>query len=390
MPCISRQKPTDTVTRFRLGWVGVGILLGGWTAAGTPSYKIQVRESGVYRVTGDDLVRTGTFRAGIRSDRLGLRNSGQPVPIWIEDGGDGTFDPGDSIEFVGRRLAGKRGHLNEFSEYNVYRLETDGGSRMRMDTPALGGNCRAQPGQVRRVHLERDRLRVRFSTHAGADQEVWFWHRMSPLETHPVAIDLPIQDVDATSPALLRGHFRGWSRPPRKNSQADHQVELVLNGRRLGFTDWDNDVDGFLFEAALRPSALRSGPNRLELRVPRRVETGGSRAAVDVVLLNWIEVLYRRRPFTPVEPILLEPTTDDCLAFEAGSEARLLLYDEAGGRVSLDVPRGGRGLIKWRPEGSIWVVPRGAWRSPAAITVDRPSDLRARGHEADYLILSHS
>jgi hypothetical protein len=240
------------------------------------------------------------------------------------------------------------------------------------------------------VHLERDRLRVRFSTHAGADQEVWFWHRMSPLETHPVAIDLPIQDVDATSPALLRVHFRGWSRPPRRNGQADHQVELVLNGRRLGFTDWDNDVDGFLFEAALRPSALRSGPNRLELRVPRRVETGGSRAAVDVVLLNWIEVLYRRRPVPPVEPIRLEPTTDDCLAFEAGSEARLLLYDEAGGRVSLDVPRGGRGSIKWRPEGSIWVVPRGGWRSPAAITADRPSDLRARGHEADYLILSHS
>jgi hypothetical protein len=61
-----------------------------------PVFKLLVEEPGVYRVSYEDLVAAGLDRQGIASEGLALTDPAGPVPIWMEDGGDGAFDAGDS------------------------------------------------------------------------------------------------------------------------------------------------------------------------------------------------------------------------------------------------------------------------------------------------------
>lgn len=71
-------------------------------SAETPdAFRIVVREAGVYRVSFGQLETAGYRGAGLPSRRLGLTNDSRPVPLHVRDGGDGTFGPGDSVEFVG-------------------------------------------------------------------------------------------------------------------------------------------------------------------------------------------------------------------------------------------------------------------------------------------------
>ncbi|MGE0682529.1 MAG: hypothetical protein AB7P69_16715, partial [Candidatus Binatia bacterium] len=79
--------------------------LGASTAAQTaPIFKIALVESGVYRVTYEDLVAAGFSQTLIAASSLALSNEGAPVPLWVEDGGDGRFGPGVWFVFVGRSL----------------------------------------------------------------------------------------------------------------------------------------------------------------------------------------------------------------------------------------------------------------------------------------------
>ena len=113
--------------------LAVPLLAAAPTAAATPpipaapedsAFKIFLSEPGVYRVSYEDLVKAG-LGSRPESELMGLSNRGRPVPIWIDDAGDGEFGPGDHLEFIGDRLAGEVTYYNEHSNLNVYRLRLD-------------------------------------------------------------------------------------------------------------------------------------------------------------------------------------------------------------------------------------------------------------------------
>lgn len=78
-------------------------------------YRITVPETGIYKVTYNDLTTLGASVSGLPSARIALFGNGggmlaesnavsrhddlQEMPIEIHDGGDGTFDPGDYFVF---------------------------------------------------------------------------------------------------------------------------------------------------------------------------------------------------------------------------------------------------------------------------------------------------
>lgn len=83
-----------------------------------PSLKIGVTQDGVYRIRYEDLVSAGLTNQAEPSSNIALygNKSGMlpyfntpdipddlsPLPIWIQDGGDGTFGPGDYFLFLGQ------------------------------------------------------------------------------------------------------------------------------------------------------------------------------------------------------------------------------------------------------------------------------------------------
>ena len=135
-------------------------------AAAAPVFQLGVEQDSVYRVRFEDL-GAGDWRLSAQS--LALTNQGKPVPLWVEDGGDGVFGPGDHVEFVGRHLAGTRSYRNEHSRYNVYWLSASQplAQRLRDRRPEPAAKTQ-QPAHTTR-HLERDKLRIRFRQTGAAD-----------------------------------------------------------------------------------------------------------------------------------------------------------------------------------------------------------------------------
>ena len=77
-----------------------------------------------------------------------------------------------------------------------------------------------------------------------------------------------------------------------------------FDDRPLGRIAWDNRPEGYLFETTL--SGLTGEDPRLQLRVPSRTVGEDPRPRADVVLLDWVEVEYTRRPEAPTAALLLE------------------------------------------------------------------------------------
>jgi len=131
-----------------------------FTAAATPVYRVITKTNGIYRLTWSYLLdpTTGVAPglAGAAPSSFKVMNNGVEVPIRVVDGGNGTFDPGDYIEFYGEGKLGEQkvvlnyhfdpniypgfqdiNQANDFTDENVYFLFGEPGTRSRI--PNLSG-----------------------------------------------------------------------------------------------------------------------------------------------------------------------------------------------------------------------------------------------------------
>ncbi len=391
-------------------------------------FKIYVTESGVYQVTYEDLQQAGLAADAIDSRDLALSHRGTEVPIWVADGGDGQFGPGDRIELIGDHLLGHRSFYHEYTLLNVYRLAVGESEGPRMSSPALPGAVArtAQPAHLEvEKHLEENNFLVHFVGQASEDPEPRFWERLSHIDPRPFRYRIWLGRSRAGSrPVSLAVQLRGWSDAGRSQGGPlpDHRVELYFNGQLVGSGEWDAH-DGYLLEVPEVPADLvrPDAANLLELKVPRRRPSASADPLVDVVLLNWIEI--RHPPpeansllggsWIPSEPqrlVLPSPDRGEGgaqpasvgrpspakvrLATDRG--ARLLVYGAEGSRFdshNMEIEGSEKTTLHhfYPPPGeSVFHVARtGALRSPAAIELDRPSSLKDPSRQADYVIIAH-
>ena len=371
-----------------------------------PAFKLIVSEPGVYRVDFDALRAAGLETDHVRSDQLRVTHRGRSVPVHVADGGDGRFESGDHVELVAERLEGDRSFHNEFSRTNVYRLET-GSAGERMLVPDEGSGPEGAEIQndvlFTRHHWEEERLRARFRGRNGAESpEPWYWARLTHIDPEPFTheIDLSRLQWPSSRPVKLRIALRGWSTPrgPSESSLPDHRVEASLNGAPVGSGEWDGQDAHTIEIEGLAAGILQPGSNSLKLRVPRRRPDPGSDQVVDVVLLNWIEIEFPREPAlgTSQTVLHLSGETDPGRPIELVTPEPVSLVVYSGGR-RLEAERMGPAAAGgWRQrfwpasgEDLLHAVPGGGLLRPLAVDVDRPSALRARSRQADYLIVSH-
>ena len=379
-------------------WI-LGVFIAAAVSAVAPPerFRIEVRDDGVYSVTWEALAAAGLSGAP-ESARLALSNRGVPVPIWMEDGGDGRFGPGDHLELVGRHLAGTTSYYDPYSPTNVYVLEVlaAGGQRpARLRDPG-SEKAAAGPGAVlvARRHLERDELLLRFSGHQQEEElELWYWAKLTQIDAEPFRQTLDLTDLDAAGrqPLEIRLRLRGWSRPATKLGAvvADHRVEVTFDGRPVGQGEWNND-DGphDLLLPPIAAAQVAPGRHELAVRVPKRHGAGGD-PIIDVSVVDWIELVYPRQAQLRGEQARLELEGDAArLRLAAPGRARVVLYGEDGTRrvgraeapgVFAFGPLTGRGFD---------AVADGLLRRPDGIALEPPSALTSGDHRADYLIVT--
>ncbi len=335
------------------------------------------------------------------STRLALSNRGVPVPIWVEDGGDGRFGPGDRLELVGRHLAGTLSYYDRYSPLNVYVLdilEATGQKPARLRDPGnQPGNqpAAAGPGAtlVRSQHLEHDELLLRFSGQEEEGQDLWYWAKLTQIDAQPFGQTLDLSDLDAASgrPLEIRLRLRGWSRPAAKPGPdtADHRVEVTFDGRPVGQGEWNNaEGPHDLRLPPIPASQVTPGRHELAVRVPKRPGSGGD-SIVDVSVVDWIELGYPRQTQLRSEQERLELASDAArLRLAAPGRTRVVLYGDDGTRqvgrqeepgVFAFGPLAGHGFE---------AVADGLLHRPAGIALDTPSTLSSGDHRADYLVIT--
>ncbi len=416
MNAITKNSRLRTLT-----WLAsVALLLGATataTAAGSiatdssaTAFKIFLTEPGVYRVTYEDLAKAGLSTAPA-SGSLGLENRDRPVPIFLADGGDGHFGPGDHLEFVGDRLAGEVTYFNEHSNLNVYRLRLDadagGATAARMTPPAGGAASQAAPVALSaRQHFEHDQILLRFPGREDRPQELWYWVKLTQLDDpfrQTVDLsDLATTDLDPTDPRPIRltVEIRGWSQPARKAPLlTDHAVEITFGGKPVASATWNNPDGMQRITAEIPAASVSAGKNEIGVRIPVRPNAETGESLIDVSVLNSIEIVYpRSRAVNPGNPSRLEVSDAAAVAtlsIPAGS--LVTLYGEAGSRIpGIGVARRpepnrreSAAFQLPQPETVLWAVARQALSSPVAVERDRPSSWAKFAEPVDYLIIAH-
>ncbi len=379
-------------------------------AAESAAFKIFLADPGIYRISYADLAKAG-LKGDLDSDAMQLTNRDRPIPIYIEDAGDGRFGPGDHFEFVGDRLAGDVTYYNEHSNLNVYRLryDEDPSTRpARMAAPAGGAPRRSAPVALAvRQHFEHDAILLRFPTAPDMPQELWFWAKLTQLDPQPFVqpvdlSDLETRDLDAEHPQPVRitVEIRGWSQPARKAPLlTDHAAEIWFGGKNVASATWNNPEGLQRLTAEVPASTIAPGKTQIEVRIPVRPNAETGESLIDVSVLNSIEIVYPRRLDLDLKsPVRVEvPEAAPVATFFVPSGAPFTLYGEAGSRLPGNaVARVGEGAGKDRvtflfprPEKVIWAVPPSGYASPLAIERDKPSSWATFAEHVDYLIIAH-
>jgi len=405
--------------KFLLAVGTLSLALGSVAEAQNPTaFWISVIDNGVYRVAYEDLTPAAS-PGQVDSSLLALTHLGEPVPIWLEDGGDGTFGPGDSFDFVGSHLTGDTSFYSEHSRHNTYRLTLDGSPGRRVTKSSSGQRTDTDietATLIKRNHLESDEVMVRFSQRpTDPDTEVWFWQRMSFLD--PAPFELPL-DTSGLAPGTsrLRVQMRGWSshRLAVEAEQRQHQAQVAINGIQVATGDWDAQdfitIEGEVPPATLAGSEQPGAQAMLTVAVPsRHVDPPASASApdaevptpaepepmIDLSLLNWIELDY------PHSGVLSEAQTRLTVSgaglrkarLSAPSAATLVVYDDRGQRWAAAEGESADALtleaIVNEGERVLFAVRDDAFLQPDGVAVDRPSNWRATSHRIDYLMIAH-
>ena len=392
-------------------------------------YKLIVTEDGMYRITGQDLKAAGVDIGAITPRTLALTNRGKRVPIFVRGESDGRLDPADEIIFYGEHLHGDVSYIHPFSDVNIYWLTWNAGPGSRMGTrTSLGdaGVAETHAHFLTRAHFEKDRHFRRFPNANLAENQryqefsqglqerwftltelpplpndSWFWAQLSAPASRPFEITL-FGVAETALPATIRVRFYG-------RSKSEHHADVWLNDDvSIGEAYWNGETE-YQLENQRPQSFLRDGENIIRVTNP-----GSTQELLDIILLNWIQVDYRRnfQAEGDVLPFAITPFPDETGIVNPNFEVILTnfstpdieIYGIDGTRYVglapiIDDQKSDTYRLPFRStqirpkdvdDTSIQYIAltRSQFRKPE-ISVDIPSDLRSTHNAADYIIITH-
>ncbi len=397
---------TDPLTAVVGNWLLNGTVAAAWRvvemganpnpfARSANWLRIRIDSTGLYGITGRDLAAAGLSLSGLAVSTLALyRPQGAdhgasfdslvPVPIHVDDGGDGRFDADDVIVFWGigasHWTALQAEYVtNLYSNQSAYWLTWNGAAGARMPAglgPDSIGARRVTTG-LGRARIEKDLI---CPARSGL---LWLWQQLyKPREQLEALFQTDIRLVAPSRLLGIAGRLLADS--------SGNTVSVKLNGRQVGTLVFNEATPGrpFLFSlAADLPLDFSSNSIELSLR-----GNGGKRLWVD-----YFEFEYEKR-LTLECGQLFFVTTDTGLCRYVLRGVSALPYV-----VNTTVPE--RPLLITEP---LWqgdslafchragqanefaVATRSQLRRPSEIRRCQPGRLRDRLVAADYWIIAPS
>ncbi len=346
---------------------------------GLPWYAMDIDTAGMYCITGADIPAAEGTPSSSLSLFCGIgRDMGEepwmnayrprPVPILIEDGGDGTFDAGDRLFFFGRGLAwwepadsSMPPHYNHmYCTRNTYWLTWGGedGARMNVQNGELTGAPAMPDSFLSRQHLEQNHVRTR-GIIPFPDDWAWIVSEGTSDTWHYFNFNSP----DTRGSGFLKIKLIS-------NLSGDHHIRIQLNGAEVCDTVW-RDTDEYLLTVPME-GILASG-NSLSLQIIR--ESGS-----DTVFLDWFEIFgWTDRsvsgqaqvpldwwPVTARQEFTWENNLDDALVFLVGG-------DTLAENISIENPHQFEFEVpdSWDTRG-LWISDYADMRFPSEVRYESP------------------
>ncbi|MBN1826245.1 MAG: type IX secretion system sortase PorU [Candidatus Eisenbacteria bacterium] len=408
--------------------------------------RIEVDSLGLYRVTYEDLVAAGLTdpRGSIGNARKIRMYTGTglplpemetlPRPAWMEQAAirvvgeeDGSFDPGDRIEFYGVPLSAWLGELvpdttlfwehveHPWANRNVYWLAWGEGFsepvKARISEAAAGsgvaGAATALPKStfMDRIHLEENK--VQDLTRYGDDG--WFFEEYTPTQSSRFH-DPYLTDADITREANLRiqfyhrsletqqqycGNEVAWiklnadpdsARFPWDSCRKQVDTTVVFHG---GVGEPDTIVTSHIMPARFDSTGytIRNGYNRVVITARGRQQ----------FYLSWIEVGYERFLRARNEKLHFRFEDEGMLRVPIqgmnAADARVFDVSDPGNIVEMTgFASSGDSIVLWlSPNGgaSYHAANDAAWRTPPLVERIVPAGLRNTSSGAEYLVICY-
>lgn len=243
-----------------------------------PRLQVATPQAGIYRLDGAGLLAAGWPADWRASAGLSLSLHDRGYPLHVMDGGDGSIDPDDYLEFyappsTSRYAAGSVFWLDWISRTVDSLLLPTGIPAAAATTPA------AFPETLR---LEEAHV---YDSNLAAEGEAWYWQRVTVRRNTATTYSFPftLHHVQRTGDeATLSLRVAPLEAPP-------YQLTIRLNDRLLLDYLW-TPTDGNVLSTAFPASILREGANAIELTL-----THSGQSSAQSLLLDWFELLYEQR-----------------------------------------------------------------------------------------------
>lgn len=252
---------------------------GGWKKRDIPTVRLVVAADGLYRVTYEDLKAAGIDMGKVALAQLALFDRAGAVPISVI--GNGTFGPGEAIEFYGKAAE------SLYGDRNHYTLRVEPGAALRASDDNTPAAQLRNPVTVYRETARVERQSLYNPAAPGADP--WYDQDVMAIFSPGAAtFSLTLTDaVPSAGPAQLGVDLWGVTDWPGKDP--DHHVIVSLNGTELADAQF-NGADANPVSVEIPADVLAAGANRIDLDLP--LDQG---VDYDIVGLNAYQITYPRR-----------------------------------------------------------------------------------------------
>lgn len=244
---------------------------------------------------------------------LELKDRHGAVPIHFEGEKDGSFDPGDYLEFYGDRHYGETCYHDAYTEENVYTLYYKGslGARMAVEN---GGLLVSNPAQYivpdayeHTVHFEEqlimDKLGNSWSSRDPEfyKEDYWFWRKINApdLDIIPFQLQYPIDSTVRTANVTVALHGLTYATAVGPG-QYDHEATVRINEAMINTHSWVGQTEKIFNNAGpVANSYFRHGTNNMYISLSGNTVSGNR----EQVLLDWLELKYWREYRTSEDKI---------------------------------------------------------------------------------------
>lgn len=237
-------------------------------------HNILVSQSGMYRVTYEELLAAGVDLTGKKASDIALTQRGEPVPVLVQSGR--TFGPGAYIEFYGQSLDSLYTHTN------VYQIQINKKLAQRISSV----NATSASEMPTTYYMENLRHAPNLSYNvASPTPDPWYFALMYTFTT-PKSWDYTFeldQYLPGVAPVSLTLDVYGGN---SYYQNPDHHIQVLVNSQT---------VADFLFDGKTAQSLtagdlpILSDTNTFTVTLP-----GDTGASSDVIYLDGYTISYPR------------------------------------------------------------------------------------------------